>query len=120
MFSVNVSDVVVVPSVAVTVKVCDVLVSKSSALARVTSPVAELIANLLSASVSEYVTVPSASLALEDKIIDPVLIVSSWLALAKLAESEKSTSLICKVKVCDSLLLPSLAVTVNECEVFVS
>ena len=65
-------------------------------------------------------TVPSASLALEDKIIDPVLIVSDWLALAKLAESDKSTSLICKVKVCDSLLLPSLAVTVNECEVLVS
>ena len=63
---------------------------------------------------------PSASLELEDKIIDPVLIVSSWLALAKLAESEKSTSLTCKVNVCDSLLLPSLAVTVKECEVLVS
>ena len=52
-FKVKVCDVVVVPSLAVKVKVWEVLVSKSKLLAKVTAPVEELTANLLSASVRE-------------------------------------------------------------------
>ena len=64
---------------------------------------------------------PSAPLAVGAAIIVvPAAMPSVWDALARLAETDKSTSLICKVKVCDSLLLPSLAVTVNECDVLVS
>ena len=64
---------------------------------------------------------PSAPLAVGAAIIVvPVVIPSVWEALAKLAEMDKSTSPTCNVKVCDSLLLPSLAVTVNECDVLVS
>ena len=59
-------------------------------------------------------TVPSEPLAVgAATIVVPVAMPSVCAALARLAEMDKSTSLICKVKVCDSLLLPSLAVTVN-------
>ena len=64
---------------------------------------------------------PSAPLAVGAAIIVvPVAMLSVCAALAKLAEMDKSTSPTCNVKVCDSLLLPSLAVTVNECDVLVS
>ena len=52
-FKVKVSDNVVLPSVTETVKECEVFVSKSKALLSVTSPVEELMANLLSGSLME-------------------------------------------------------------------
>ena len=55
---VNVSESVELPSVTDTVNECAVFVSKSNALSSVTSPVAALIANLLSGSEIEKVKEP--------------------------------------------------------------
>ena len=79
-----------------------------------TAPVELLIENLLSASVKEYVTVPSA-LELEEVAMEvPVEIPSLCAADAKLALRDKFISVMLTVRFLVTVLVPSLAVRVNE------